>query len=78
MRRLLAAAAVAAVATVSAPANASYDCTNASASLDVCVQVGECPDLCFIQPGVQFKCDLGFTGERYCRIVRALSFEVGG
>lgn len=78
MRRLLAAAAVAAVATLSAPAHAAYTCTDASASLDACVQVTECMDVCFIKPGVQFQCYLGFSGERFCRIVRALGVEVAG
>ena len=77
MRRLLAVAAVATAALSAAPANANYTCVLNDTTLDVCVQVTECSDVCFIKPGVRFECYLGFTGERVCRIVRALSFETG-
>ena len=79
MRRLLALAATAAVVALPVPAaQASYSCLPADTSTGVCVQITECSDLCFIAPGVQFKCYLGFRGETVCRVVRALSFEVGG
>lgn len=80
MRRALALAAVSAVLALPVPAaQASYDCLpDEQSSNAVCVQIGECTDLCFIAPGVQFKCYLGFRGEPVCRVVRALGFEVGG
>jgi hypothetical protein len=80
MRRLLALAATAAVLALPVPAaQASYECLPDNESNNaVCVQLAECTDLCFIAPGVQFKCYLGFRGETVCRVVRALSFEVGG
>lgn len=80
MRRLLALAAVATVTALPLPAaQASYTCLPDDQSTNaVCVQITECSDLCFIAPGVQFKCYLGFRGETVCRIVRALSVEVGG
>lgn len=80
MRRLLALAAVATVTALPLPAaQASYTCLPDNESSNaVCVQVIECTDLCLVTPGVQFKCYLGFRGETVCRVVRALSFEVGG
>lgn len=82
MRRLAAIVAIAAASVVALPvtaAQASYECLpDDEARNAVCVQLVECPDLCFIAPGVQFKCYLSFRGEPVCRIVRALGFEVGG
>jgi hypothetical protein len=78
VRRLLAAAAVAALAAVSTPAHAAYNCVLDDENADVCVQVTRCQDVCVLKPGVRFVCYAGFSGERYCRIVRELSVEVGG
>lgn len=80
MRRLLALAAVATITALPVPAaQASYTCLpDENATNGVCVQVIECTDLCFVAPGVQFRCYLGFRGETVCRVVRALSVEVGG
>lgn len=80
MRRLLALAAVATVASLPLPvAQASYTCLPDEESGNaVCVQIAECTDLCFIAPGVQIKCSLGYRGEQVCRIVRPLGVEVGG
>lgn len=78
MRRLFALAAVATIASLPLPADASYACLPEDSSTAVCVQIAECTDLCFIAPGVRFDCYLGFRGETVCRVVRALGFEVGG
>jgi hypothetical protein len=84
MRRLLALAALAAATAVSgpvmsAPAHASYDCLPEEDPRNgVCVQLGECGEQCYPAPGVEFRCYLGFRGETVCRVVRALSVEVGG
>lgn len=83
MRRLLAMSVLAAAtfgsALAATPAQASYTCLPDDDSGNaVCVQVGHCTDLCFIQPGVYVKCYLGFRGEAVCRIVRLVGFEVGG
>ena len=81
MRRLLALSALAATTVLSAPAaHAQYTCLPEEEPRNgVCVQVIECGhDYCFVAPGVQFHCYLGFRGETVCRVVRALSFEVAG
>lgn len=79
MRRLLALTALAAAVAVPSAAHASYECVpDANADNGVCVQVASCRDECLIDPGVQFHCYLGFSGERFCRVVRALSVGSGG
>ena len=79
MRRLLALSALAAVAALSAPAQASYACLpDDQATTAVCVQLSECADECWIAPGAYVKCYLGFRGETVCRVVRLVGFEVGG
>jgi hypothetical protein len=80
MRRVLALTALAAVAALAAPAHAAYTCepNPATSNVGVCVQVTQCQDVCVLKPGAYVYCDLGFGGERVCRIVRALGVETGG
>jgi hypothetical protein len=79
MRRLLALAALAAATLAAAPAHASYKCLpDENATNAVCVQFSDCADECYVAPGVQFKCSLGFSGETACRVVRHLGFGAGG